>query len=174
MPEEDENTEENRKLKKPLMAGAGVVVIAVVTAGFLIATRIDDSTTHTHPSSPINIEDDPYEHGGQIQISLTELGNADYVLVRGNITNIDSGGLYYLENVGESLNFTRTEGHVTSDQGSLSIVAIIRETPTEAGADNVGTSPADNTYISSGAVIPRNNDTKTTIQNFEWDFQNRG
>jgi len=144
------------------------VILAAVIGTFVLGLG---DQVEQEAQAGVNIDDDPNQFGGQIQVSLTTLGNADYVLLRGDVDET-----YYLEDVGESLNLTVDPSGDTTGlenagtQGSLSVVAVIGEAPESIASGNKDNDSNNNNYLTSSADIPRDDDTETTVQNFDWDW----
>jgi flagellin-like protein len=112
--------------------------------------------------------------GGNITLSVTTMGNADYLVLRGvgdlgqhngagsDGTTLASEEVIMLDKAGQSVTL---EGESSGSSGTLTVVAVIGDTPSghtpPAQAD-----PADDPSTDS---VP-DSATSTTVQTIEYDF----
>jgi flagellin-like protein len=113
--------------------------------------------------------------GGNITLSVTTMGNADYLVLRGvgdlgqhngagsDGTSLASEEVIMLDKAGQSVTL---EGESSGSSGTLTVVAVIGSTPPNdpdiPGQPKVGSSNPGNQVPDSA--------TTTTVQTIEYDF----
>jgi len=142
---------EKRNGKKETSTDKGVSevvgVILVVAIAFIIAAVFGTlalkftNQLGEEAQAGVNINGNTTVGDGKVEISLTTLGNSNYVLVRGDVNRT-----YYLKEAGTQLNLTVSGGQLSSSSGRLTVVAVMgpEPEPGETKTDGDG-----NKYIDS-------------------------
>jgi flagellin-like protein len=151
----------------PVIGVILMVAITVILAA-IIGTFVLGLGSQTEQNARAGVNADVDNRNGDVEISVTTMGNADYVVIRG-ASPFDSirgslsrsgVGVYdnvYLNETGQSIKFDAPTGSPIS--GRITIVAVIGDVPS-----NVNPIP------NSESDYPDESDTtQTTIRNIEYE-----